>query len=173
MAFGVWDLSYYVSLKVLLGWPKSIWTWDILFLIPVPWSAPVLAPASVAATMVVAGWYVIVHEASGRPFRVSGRQWAVILLGGFLLTTSFCWNWRPIVLGGMPNSFPWPLFLTGEAIGLVGFLLAVGVTRQAESRWASSLSPRDRACARQGPGGGVRGWTVQAKEGEKVGDFLG
>ena len=66
IAFGVWDLCYYVSLKVLLGWPESLWTWDILFLIPVPWSAPVLAPAIVAATMVVAGSSVIVQEARGR-----------------------------------------------------------------------------------------------------------
>jgi len=35
-AFGVWDIFYYVFLKVILGWPESLLTWDVLFLIPSP-----------------------------------------------------------------------------------------------------------------------------------------
>src|SRR3954469_1665214 len=49
--FGIWDLVYYATLKLALGWPESWLTWDILFLIPVPWAGPVLAPCIVAATM--------------------------------------------------------------------------------------------------------------------------
>jgi hypothetical protein len=37
VAFGVWDIFYYVFLKVLTGWPRSLLDWDILFLIPLPW----------------------------------------------------------------------------------------------------------------------------------------
>jgi hypothetical protein len=173
IAFGVWDLCYYLFLKVLLGWPESLWTWDILFLIPVPWAAPVLAPAIVAATMVVAGSTVIVQEAAGRPFLVSRWDWAAIVLGGFLLTTSFCWDWRNIASGGMPNSFPWPMFLAGEAIGLVGFLRAAWTGRRGAGLEASSGSPYDRTGAGKGLGGGVRRWPVQAEEREQVGDFLG
>src|SRR6201998_1661345 len=33
--FAVWDIFYYVFLKLLLGWPESLFTWDILFIIPV------------------------------------------------------------------------------------------------------------------------------------------
>src|SRR5579863_8584995 len=36
VAFGVWDLFFYVFLRVMIGWPTSLLTWDILFLIPVP-----------------------------------------------------------------------------------------------------------------------------------------
>lgn len=43
-AFAVWDLFYYVFLKVLLGWPESLLTWDVLFLLPTVWVGPVLAP---------------------------------------------------------------------------------------------------------------------------------
>src|SRR5579859_4688314 len=50
--FAVWDIFYYVFLKLLLGWPESLFTWDILFLIPVPWVGPVLAPSIVALTMI-------------------------------------------------------------------------------------------------------------------------
>ncbi len=40
IAFGVWDIVFYVCLQLLLGWPASLLTWDILFLIPVPWGRP-------------------------------------------------------------------------------------------------------------------------------------
>ena len=132
IAFGIWDLCYYVFLKVLLGWPESLWTWDILFLIPVPWAAPVLAPAIVAASMAVAGSAVIVREASGRAFRVSGREWTALVSGGFLLILSFCWDWRNIASGGMPNPFPWALFAAGEGVGLGGFLHAACTNRDQE-----------------------------------------
>jgi hypothetical protein len=142
IAFGVWDLCYYLFLKLLLGWPASVWTWDILFLIPVPWAAPVLAPAIVAASMVAAGSVVIVRESSGRAFRVSGWEWAALVAGGVLLILSFCWDWRNIASGGMPNPFAWGLFASGEAVGLGGFLHALGIhqaSRSPEPRLSEGL----------------------------------
>ena len=44
IAFGVWDIFYYVFLRVIGGWPRSLFDWDILFLLPLPWWGPVLAP---------------------------------------------------------------------------------------------------------------------------------
>jgi hypothetical protein len=124
IAFSVWDLCYYLFLKVLIGWPTSVWTWDVLFLVPLPWAAPVLAPAIVAASMVTAGSAVIVSEATGRPFPISRCEWVAIVTGGLLLIAAFCWDWRNIAAGGMPNPFPWPLFFLGEAIGFGSFLHA-------------------------------------------------
>jgi hypothetical protein len=124
VGFGVWDLTYYLSLRMLTGWPASVWTWDVLFLIPVPWAAPVLAPAIVAATMVLAGSIAIVEEAAGRPFRVSRWEWLAIVAGGLILVASFCWDWQNIDAGGLPNPFPWPLFSVGEILGLGGFVHA-------------------------------------------------
>src|SRR5439155_20278960 len=43
-AFGIWDLVYYVFLKLAIDWPSSLLTWDILFLLPVPWFGPILTP---------------------------------------------------------------------------------------------------------------------------------
>ena len=43
-AFGVWDIFYYVWLWVLLRWPSSLATRDLLFLIPGEWWAPVWQP---------------------------------------------------------------------------------------------------------------------------------
>lgn len=55
LAFGVWDIFYYVFLKLLIRWPESPKTLDVLFLIPVPWIGPVWLPVSVSVVMVVAG----------------------------------------------------------------------------------------------------------------------
>lgn len=56
-AFGLWDIFYYVFLRLVLGWPASFRTIDVLFLIPVPWIGPVWMPivASVAFVLVGAG----------------------------------------------------------------------------------------------------------------------
>jgi hypothetical protein len=121
VGFGVWDLTYYLSLRLLTGWPASLWTWDVLFLIPVPWAAPVAAPAFVATTMVLAGSIVLVREATGRPFRVSRWDWLAIVAGGSILVASFCWDWRKIAAGGQPNLFPWALFNFGLALSVAGF----------------------------------------------------
>src|SRR5882724_9691923 len=55
IAFGVWDIFYYVFLKVMCGWPHSVLDWDILFLLPLPWWGPVLAPVSIALLMILWG----------------------------------------------------------------------------------------------------------------------
>ena len=62
VAFGVWDIAFYAFLKLLLGWPSSLFTWDILFLIPVPWAAPVLAPVLVSLVMIAAGTWQLRRE---------------------------------------------------------------------------------------------------------------
>jgi hypothetical protein len=46
---------YYIFLKVMCGWPNSLSDWDILFLLPLPWWGPVLAPVSIASLMIVGG----------------------------------------------------------------------------------------------------------------------
>src|SRR5436190_17519116 len=53
IAFGVWDIFYYVFLAVIARWPQSPFDWDVLFLIPLPWWGPVIAPVIIAALMLV------------------------------------------------------------------------------------------------------------------------
>ena len=55
IAFGVWDIFYYLFLKVMYGWPRSPFDWDILFLLPLPWWGPVIAPVSIAVLMLAWG----------------------------------------------------------------------------------------------------------------------
>jgi hypothetical protein len=60
LAFGVWDIFYYVWLWVLLRWPSSLGDRDLLFLIPNEWWDPVWMPVLAScgfiavATLIVA-----------------------------------------------------------------------------------------------------------------------
>jgi hypothetical protein len=46
--FAIWDIFYYVSLRVSVGWPSSLTTPDVLFLIPIPWTSQVWFPLLVS-----------------------------------------------------------------------------------------------------------------------------
>ncbi len=127
IAFGVWDIFYYVFLRLLIGWPESLMTWDLLFLVPVPWVGPVIAPVIVSLSMILAGGVILGCEAAGRPLRFQRLDWAAIFAGGLTVIVAFCWDWRRLAAGGWPDPFNWPLFALGEAIGAAGFLHAVGL----------------------------------------------
>src|SRR5438105_10763259 len=58
LAFGTWDIFYYVFLRLISGWPRTLLDWDILFLLPLPWWGPVLAPISIALLMILWGTLV-------------------------------------------------------------------------------------------------------------------
>lgn len=51
--FAFWDLFYYISLYILIKWPPSLKTIDVLFLIPVPWIAPVWFPVGVSSLTII------------------------------------------------------------------------------------------------------------------------
>ena len=130
-AFAIWDIFYYVFLKLIINWPESLLTWDLLFLIPVPWVAPVIAPVLVSLAFIGGGFLVLRMSARGIMWRCN--RWCVI---GFLLATiiifwSFCLDWRHIAGGGLPRSFPWGIFCAGELllIGVFIFVYRVSLSR--------------------------------------------
>src|SRR6266852_3210775 len=47
--FGLWDICYYLSLRISVGWPSSLTTSDVLFLIPSPWVSQIWFPILVSA----------------------------------------------------------------------------------------------------------------------------
>jgi hypothetical protein len=51
--FAFWDLCYYASLYLLLRWPPTLTTLDVLFLIPVPWVAPVWVPIGISTLTIL------------------------------------------------------------------------------------------------------------------------
>jgi hypothetical protein len=52
--FSIWDIFYYIGLWLIIRWPPSLLTQDVLFLIPSPWIAQVWFPVLVS-TLIIAG----------------------------------------------------------------------------------------------------------------------
>lgn len=125
IAFGVWDIFFYLSLRLLIGWPQSLLTWDLLFLIPVPWVGPVAAPVIVSLSMIVCGWIALREPLHMRP-----AYWIAILFGGAVIVLSFCLDYTNLIQGGLPNPFHWGVFLLGEAIGVGSFAAGVRSRRK-------------------------------------------
>lgn len=115
--FGVWDVLYYVFLKLALGWPGSLLEPDILFLIPVPWVGPVLAPVLVSVVMISAGVLTVWLEERGTPIELTWRNFGAEALFGLVIIVSFCLDWRGVAAGGTPGPFAWWLFLLGLVPG--------------------------------------------------------
>lgn len=127
VSFGVWDLFYYVWLRVLLGWPPSLLTWDVLFLIPVPWIGPVLAPVLVSVALVVGGVLLLRRGARGEPYTFALPLQVLLLAGALLVLASFMLDFRvALSLSRMdPPPFRWGLFGAGVSLGVVALVLAL------------------------------------------------
>jgi len=122
IAFGTWDVAFYGFLKMLIGWPASFFTWDLLFLLPVPWSGPVLAPVLVSCAMIGGGVIVLRREAAGQAVRPGALAWTGIFLGALIILGSFTWDYQSLLVGRMPHRYRWPVFALGEAISVASFL---------------------------------------------------
>jgi hypothetical protein len=127
LSFGVWDIFYYAWLWLFVRWPPSLFTWDLLFLIPVPWTGPVLAPALVSAALVIGSLMLLRLKGQGVRLGFSGPVWTMAVGGGLLVFGSFVIDFgsvlRPVVL----PPFHWGVFAIG--IGLAATALVLGVHR--------------------------------------------
>lgn len=108
LAFAVWDIFYYVFLYVFLGWPQSLFTWDILFLIPMPWVGPVWAPCLLSLLMIVGSVFTIIKVQSNHLFSLPARDWLFLVSGSILCILAFMWDY--IVTSTSYFSMQQPLF---------------------------------------------------------------
>jgi hypothetical protein len=132
VAFGTWDIAYYGWLHVFTGWPPSLGTWDVLFLIPLPWTAPVWAPIAVSLALIGFGLAGARRLRGGGTIGFTRRHLAVAVAGGLLVILSFTLD-APALLGGaVPASYAWPLFALGLGLGVVAAVDAL--RRRAERR---------------------------------------
>lgn len=113
VAFGLWDFAFYLGLRYLIEWPPSLMTPDLLFLLPVPWWGPVLAPLMAAALMVAGGSRYL-----WKPFLVRAGHWVGMAGGSLIMILAFCWDAQLLLHGGIPERFEWPLYLTGLGTAL-------------------------------------------------------
>ena len=147
--FAVWDIFYYVWLKILLNWPSSLMEWDILFLIPITWDGPVLAPLLCTLAMLTLAGVILIHHQRGKQVKLTGQDWALLWSGALLVFISFIWNYTGFMLQGgylpdlanlgsnpafwqataafIPPGFQWSLFLIGY--GLIWLAIVLLATR--------------------------------------------
>lgn len=59
LVFGVWDIFYYVFLKIILNWPESFSTTDVFFLLPTPWLGPVWLPIVCSLMIIVISFMIL------------------------------------------------------------------------------------------------------------------
>jgi hypothetical protein len=146
--FAVWDIFYYVFLKVLIGWPGSLADWDILFLVPVPWVGPVIAPCIVSLTMIAFALIIVRLNEAGYKVSVTWKEWLLMITGCCVILASFMWDYISYVMmqGGshglwtlassdnlfreaesfIPARYRWEVFAAGE------LLICSGIVRMAQ-----------------------------------------
>jgi len=144
-SFAIWDIFYYVFLKVLLNWPESVFTWDILFLVPVPWVGPVIAPCIISVSMIVLTFVVVYFQEKGKQVRITFLEWILFIFGSITAIVSFMWdyiiyisnygeekgvwtlssnkNMFDEVKKYVPQHFNWPLFWVGQGLICLALLM--------------------------------------------------
>lgn len=149
-SFAIWDIFYYVFLWLLLGWPQSLMTWDLLFLIPTTWTGPVLSPVLVSMTMILLAMVILFRAERGKETRIPGKIWAGLILGSLILIFGFVLDYsqhmlthfslfemvqvkNPEVLevatSYVPQQFPWLIFALGEGVILASIVWYFRLTK--------------------------------------------
>lgn len=124
--FGLWDIFYYLWLNLLISWPTNPLDPDILFLIPVPWVGPVLAPILVAFFLM--GLALTLHPPSpNTPIpKVGAPEWALLLGGAALILWTFMEaNARSVGFDMSvvyPDPYRWEVYGIGYSMGLIALV---------------------------------------------------
>ena len=141
MNFAIWDIFYYVFLKVLLDWPTTVLDWDILFLIPITWIGPVLAPVLCSLVMLWMTALILRYDNRAKLLPFSWIEWSGILGGSLVIFGTFVRDYAVLIFDSgllsapkseqalavfqqlsaayIPQSYAWGWFALG--LGLIVF----------------------------------------------------
>lgn len=143
-SFAIWDIFYYVFLWLLIGWPESLMTYDVLFLLPSTWIGPVVTPLVVSLTMIGFALLILVINLQNMDQKIPGISWLLLIAGSVTLILGFIWDYSAFILESMtirdiwtlpkeevlelatryiPRKFNWFLFILGEILILSGILV--------------------------------------------------
>ncbi len=154
IAFGSWDILYYVFLRIMSGWPASMLDWDLLFLLPLPWWGPVIAPVCIASLMIVWGTLVTQWQDRIPATRFTWASWGANWAGIVLALWVFMADAIRALPGGLdavrqvlPTAFNWPMF--GAALLLMATpLVHIGWQSLSSRREVSGSRRFDTALSR-------------------------
>ncbi len=119
--FGIWDIFYYIFLKITLGWPSSILDWDILFLIPLPWIGPVIAPSLVALLMVIIGLSITSRFNRGIDFKPTRLTWLLSIIATGMILFSFMHDIDATLKFQTPRPYLYWLLISGLTLYVVSY----------------------------------------------------
>jgi len=143
--FGIWDIAYYLGLKLFLNWPASFLTWDLLFLIPVPWVGPVLAPVICSVGMILISLFFIRLDDNGITVKFELKGLIIMAVGVLIIFATYIHDYSVIIIKGgylseffslfknqqfrelsaqyVPEFYNWYLFFIGVVLILVSLLM--------------------------------------------------
>ena len=144
--FAVWDIFYYVFLKLILNWPESFFTWDILFLVPVTWVGPVIAPLINSFTMIILSFCIIYFNEKKAFLKIGRISWMLLIGGSFIVIISYTMEYTSFMLKKfswseifgisqkkelleyactfIPANFNWYIFGTGVIMHLAAIVIS-------------------------------------------------
>ena len=143
--FGIWDIFYYAFLKLMIAWPESLLTWDILFLIPVTWTGPVIAPVITSLSMIALAWVILHFSGKRKKVHIKLMEWTGLFTGAIAVFLSYIWDYSKFMLKYfsfselfilpdknplfdtamkyIPEQFNWLLFICGQGLIVLTTLL--------------------------------------------------
>ena len=121
-SFGMWDIWYYLWLKILIDWPGNILEWDLLFLVPLAWTGPVLAPIIVSISLIICGYIILRLLEKNILFQMNKIEWIFEIIAGMIIILSFLVYPDIMTTKIIPDYYPWWLFSIGMLLGLCIFI---------------------------------------------------
>ena len=113
--FAIWDIFFYLWLKLLINWPTSILDWDILFLIPITWASPVLAPVITSLTMLLTASLLL----SSKTIKLTRPGIAGLITTVLMIIVLYCLAGLRITEPDYESYFSWPIFSTLHVVVII------------------------------------------------------
>jgi hypothetical protein len=121
--FAVWDIFYYIWLKVTLNWPSYLIEWDVLFLIPIIWISPWFVPVLISLGLIAYAVLLLNYPKT----KVTRKEFIIVLISGAVFVISFIKDYTLMIfkhkgtqaeliekIGSfIPTSYCWTLFILG------------------------------------------------------------
>ena len=142
-SFAVWDIFYYIFLKLLINWPESLFTMDILFLLPVTWTGPVITPLILSALMIILALLVLYFSSVNEKVIIKTHELLIFITGSLIIIISFIADYTKFILSHFsfrdlwsvpkeklfafslkyyPDNFYWNIFWAGVIVILSGIV---------------------------------------------------
>ena len=138
-SFAVWDIVYYIVLFAILHWPESLLSWDLLFLLPITWTGPVITPILISMLMIFLALIIYKYNIkSNNNVKITQREWTFLITGAIVIFISFIWDYCKFLIKSItineiknidfsnrllelsetyiPVQFPWLIYLFGFII---------------------------------------------------------